>query len=118
MHLIDNFTGEDIDLLVNPSYTFFANESDDAARFTLMFDFNDYTGVNESYVNGNFAYQSGDELFISGDGTLQVFDVMGRFVMSKEIHGSESVSVSAFETGVYMLRFVGETVMTQKIVIR
>ena len=118
MHLIDNFTGEDIDLLASPSYTFFANESDDAARFTLMFDFNDYTGVNESYVNGNFAYQSGDELFISGDGTLQVFDVMGRFVMSKEIHGSETVSVSAFETGVYMLRFVGETVMTQKIVIR
>jgi hypothetical protein len=118
MMLFDDFTGEQIDLLETPSYTFFANESDDAARFTLMFDFNDYTGINESYVNGNFAYQNGDELLVSGDGTLQVFDVMGRFVMSKEIHGNESISVSAFETGVYMLRFVGENNMTQKIVVR
>ena len=119
MMLFDNQTGELIDLLETPTYAFKASAEDEDNRFKLIFDFNNnYNGVDDNYVNGNFAYQNGDELFVSGDGTLQVFDVMGRFVMSKEIHGSESVSVSAFETGVYMLRFVGENIMTQKIVVR
>ena len=119
MMLFDNQTGELIDLLETPTYAFKASAEDDDNRFKLIFDFNNnYNGVDDNYVNGNFAYQNGDELLVSGDGTLQVFDVMGRFVMSKEIHGSESVSVSAFETGVYMLRFVGENIMTQKIVVR
>ena len=36
LHLIDNLTGEDIDLLANPSYKFEASVYDNAARFTLV----------------------------------------------------------------------------------
>ena len=115
MHLIDTFTGEDIDLTVEPSYTFYASTNDAANRFRLLFDVDN---VEENYANEIFAYQSGDELILNGNGELQVFDVMGRFVMSKEISGSERISTSTFETGVYILRMVGETVMTQKIVVR
>ncbi|MBQ4205299.1 MAG: choice-of-anchor J domain-containing protein, partial [Bacteroidales bacterium] len=118
MHLIDNFTGVDIDLMAYPSYTFQATEFDSEERFTLVFDFNTYTGVNENYAEGNFVYQSGDELYISGDGTLEVFDVMGRFVASYEVNGSKRISTSQFNTGVYVFRMVGETMMTQKIVVR
>ena len=37
LHLIDNLTGADIDLLSTPSYSFEATMSDNAARFTLVF---------------------------------------------------------------------------------
>jgi hypothetical protein len=37
LHLIDNLTGADIDLIQTPSYSFEASVSDNAARFTLVF---------------------------------------------------------------------------------
>jgi hypothetical protein len=37
LHLIDNFTGANIDLLKTPSYTFNAKNDDHASRFTLVF---------------------------------------------------------------------------------
>lgn len=37
LHLIDNLTNEDIDLLATPNYTFEAKTTDDASRFRLVF---------------------------------------------------------------------------------
>ena len=37
LHLIDNITGEDIDLLVTPNYSFEANGIDNPSRFRLVF---------------------------------------------------------------------------------
>jgi hypothetical protein len=37
LHLIDSMTGNDVDLLANPSYTFEARTSDNASRFRLVF---------------------------------------------------------------------------------
>jgi len=118
MHLIDNIKNTEIDLLVEPSYTFKASESDNADRFLLVFDFNNYTGVNENYTGNNFAYQIEDEIFVSGEGSLQVFDVLGRYVASYEVSGDKRISTSAFKAGVYILRMVGSEMKTQKIVIR
>ena len=118
LRLIDNFTGEEIDLLVEPTYTFKANSDEPANRFTLLFE-KSTLGIDENDAeNEVFAYQSGDEIYFNGEGTLQVFDVMGRFVMSREINGNDHISTSLFNTGVYVFRLVGETVMTQKIVVR
>ncbi|MBO7469859.1 MAG: T9SS type A sorting domain-containing protein, partial [Bacteroidales bacterium] len=118
MHLIDNIKNTEIDLLVEPSYTFKASESDNADRFYLVFDFNNYTGVNENYTNDNFAHQIGDEIFVSGEGTLQVFDVLGRFVTGYNVNGDKRISTDAFNTGVYIFRMVGTEVKTQKIIVR
>ena len=118
MHLIDNIKNTEIDLLVEPSYTFKASESDNADRFYLVFDFNNYTGVNENYTNGNFAHQIGDEIFVSGEGTLQVFDVLGRFVTGYNVNGDKRISTAEFNTGVYIFRMVGTEVKTQKIIVR
>lgn len=38
LHLIDNMTGDDTDLLVMPSYTFTAKATDYTSRFRLVFD--------------------------------------------------------------------------------
>ena len=115
MHLVDEFTNEHIDLLSEPTYTFTSAEGDKPGRFTIVFGIDN---VEENLVNDVFAYQYEDELVVDGNGTLQIFDVLGRFVGSHEVHGSERISLSSFNTGVYVLRMVGENVKTQKIVVR
>jgi hypothetical protein len=114
LHLIDNMTGADVDLLVNPSYSFDAKTTDYASRFKLVFA----TGDNSN--EDNFAFFSNGNFVINNDGeaTLQVVDVMGRIIKSETINGSASVSVNA-ATGVYMLRLInGNDVKVQKVVVR
>ena len=110
MHLIDNFTGDDIDLLLESSYTFNATTNDSEARFRL--DFGTY-GVNEIAENNTFAYQHGNEIVVSGEGDLQIFDVMGRMVKNTKVNGVERINVPA--NAVYIFK-LDEKV--QKIVVR
>ena len=63
--------------------------------------------------DGTFAYQDGADIIVTGDGTLQVFDVMGRLVMTKRVNGVETINLGL--NGVYILKMNG---MTQKIVVR
>ncbi|MBO4567410.1 MAG: choice-of-anchor J domain-containing protein [Bacteroidales bacterium] len=116
MYLRDNFSGETIDLLESPSYTFKATANDDEARFTLLFDFNNFTGIDENYTGEIFAYQYGNEIIVNGEGTLEVFDVMGRMVLNTKVNGVQKVNVPA--NAVYIFKLMGETVKTQKIVVR
>ena len=112
LHLIDNMTGADVDLLVTPSYSFEANSTDYAARFTIVFA----TGASDD----NFAFFSNGSFVISNEGnaTLQVVDVTGRIISSETINGSVSVNVDA-APGVYMLRLVnGSNVKVQKVVVK
>ena len=37
LHLIDNLTGNDVDLLAVPSYMFEARDSDDTSRFRIVY---------------------------------------------------------------------------------
>lgn len=119
LHLLDNMTGADVDCLAETEYRFHANKEDYRSRFRLVFD---YTGIEEPDNNGDqvtFAYQSGDELVITGEGTLTMFDVTGRSVMSTQIHGTQTVlSLPNVSTGVYLLRLgTANGTKVQKIVI-
>ena len=118
MILIDNFTYKEIDLLLEPSYTFHASADDPETRFLLAFNFNNYDGVDENNTESVFAYQNGNDIIVNGEGTLQVFDMLGRLVTSFTINGNERISTSQFNTGVYIFRMVGSKVKTQKIVVR
>lgn len=113
LHLIDNLTGADVDLLATPSYTFDASTTDYASRFRLVFA----TGDNSD--DDSFAFFSNGSFVVSNEGeaTLQVVDVMGRILKSENISGSASVKVDA-ASGVYMLRLVnGNDVKVQKVVV-
>ena len=113
LHLIDNLTGADVDLLATPSYTFDATTTDYASRFRLVFA----TGDNND--GDSFAFFSNGSFVVSNEGeaTLQVVDVMGRILKSENISGSASVKVDA-TSGVYMLRLVnGNDVKVQKVVV-
>ena len=112
LHLIDNLTGNNVDLLANPNYTFTAKTSDYASRFKLVF-------ATGNASDDHFAFFSNGKLIINNDGiaTLQVIDINGRILSNENINGCYSKTIHA-TTGVYMLRLInGSEVKTQKIVI-
>ena len=112
LHLIDNMTGTDTDLLASPSYSFEARTTDYESRFKLVFA----TGN----ANDEFAFFSNGSFIINNDGNamLQVVDVTGRVINAETINGCASVNVDA-APGVYMLRLVnGDNVKVQKVVVR
>ena len=113
LHLIDNLTGVETDLLKTPSYTFDARTTDYASRFKLVFA----TGTGgPSTGSGSFAFISNGKIVINGEGNIQVVDVLGRVVYSGD--AKQSISTSGFAPGVYVLCLIDvEVVKTQKIVI-
>jgi hypothetical protein len=115
LHLIDNMTGADIDLLNKPAYTFQANTSDYASRFKLVF-----ATKNEDDPNNNdsFAFKSNGEIIVNGTGTLQVIDLLGHMLLTNEVNSEFRIPNSALSSGVYVLHLIqGENTRTQKIVI-
>ena len=112
IYLIDILEQKEIDLSVNPSYTFIGSPADSQARFIIRFDGSENSEVSES--SDIFAYQSGNDIIVSGEGELQIFDVMGRLVMTQRVTGVETVRKPS-QGGVYIFRLNGKT---QKIVVR
>ena len=84
LHLIDNLTGADVDLLANPTYSFDARITDYTSRFKLVFA----TGDNDN--SDSFAYISDGQLIINGKGTLQIFDVLGHQLCTFNLTSSTS----------------------------
>ena len=113
LHLIDNLTGDDIDMLLEKSYTFVAKSSDKPNRFKLVYR---SSNAQSSSISEVFAYQDGSDIVVTGNGTLQVFDVTGRFVGSYDVNGVQTIN--AIPKGVYIFRMIGDGVKTQKIVVR
>ena len=118
LHLVDNLTGNDIDLLAGAStgsatYTFTAKTTDYESRFKLVFAsiFEDADGDNEA-----FAFISNGNIIVNGNGTLQVIDMTGRVVRCADV--ARNVSTNGMASGVYVLRLInGNDVKTQKIVV-
>ena len=112
LHLIDNKTGADIDLLATPSYSFEAQATDYASRFRLVFATGNSEDTFAFYSNGSFVINN------EGEATVQVMDVTGRMLSSEAINGSASINVEG-AAGVYMVRLVnGENVRVQKIIVK
>ena len=117
LHLIDNMTGNDIDLLATPSYTFDARTTDYASRFKLVFKAS--TGIDENTTT-TFAYFNGESWSVNnqGNATLQVVDMTGRVISNTQINGNATININE-TAGIYMLRLVnGDNIMIQKIVVR
>ncbi len=111
LHLFDNMTGNDIDLLADPSYTFEAKTTDYASRFRLVFSAETETE--------SFAYFNGSEWVVNGTGTMQMVDMTGRVLSSENVTGIATVNTNKLSAGVYVMRLVnGNDVKTQKIVVR
>ncbi len=113
LHLIDNKTGADVDVLRTPTYTFDATPNDYASRFKLVFV------CGNADDDDTFAFYSNGSWIVSNDGEaiLQVVDVTGRIMSSRQIEGCHNLYLQA-APGVYMLRLIkGDDVRVQKIVV-
>ena len=115
LHLIDNLTGEDVDMLVEDKYSFIASPRDNENRFVVKFRYNANNSITSDEI---FVYQNDSELIVNGEGELQIFDVMGRFVASYEINGNKRIDSEQFSDAVYIFRLIGNDVKTQKIVVK
>ena len=123
LHLIDNMTGSDIDMLRATEYHFEGKTTDYKSRFKLVFE---VTGLEEEDDNEddngstiNFAFRMGDEIVVNGEGYFELFDVQGRRLTAKHLAGAQSsVSLPNVAAGVYLLRLTSDKqVKTQKMVI-
>ena len=120
LHLIDNMTGIETDLLANPSYSFDARTTDYESRFKLVFA----TGNNANddafafFSNGSFVINNPSTSSGTSEATLQVIDVNGRILKSESINGCTNLNINAAQ-GIYMLRLVnGDNVKVQKVMVR
>ena len=104
VYLIDKYEDITIDLSENDSYTFVGSAADRPDRFVISF---------RSSENSVFAYQSGNDIVVSGEGELQIFDVMGRNIMNTMINGVQTVNVKS--QGVYIFKLNEKT---QKVIVR
>ena len=127
LHLIDNLTGADVDLLIPEpvegpaTYTFTAKTSDYASRFRLVFICGDASTGSAS--DAPFAFVSNGQIILTGidadtcDVSLQVIDMQGRMVVSSGGR-TRCVPTAGMTRGVYVLHLIqGDSVRTQKMVI-
>ena len=118
LHLIDRFTGADIDLLKDSSYSFAVSEqlavgSWQTPRFLVKLSPDTH---HSSLITLHFAHLEGAHLVVTGQGTLTAYDIMGRELFRKELttHHS-SLNTRLFPSpGVYILNLNGHS---QKVVI-
>ena len=116
LHLIDNLTGADVNLLETPSYTFEAKTIDYVSRFRLVFSDAGDAGSD----NLPFAFVSNGQLqiFSQGEAHLQIVDIMGHILSSESIHGDYDKPLD-LSAGVYIMRLSNaQTTRTQKIVVQ
>ncbi len=118
LHLIDNMTGADVDLLVQPDYHFTASSQDYETRFTLVF--RAATGVEEQSQQ-SFCFVNGRNLYFCEDvegTTLSLVDMTGRTVRHETLKGN-GVSLSNLSEGIYVVRLTnGNNTKVQKIVVK
>lgn len=119
LHLVDNMSGADVDMLRSEEYRFEATTSDYISRFKLVFE---VTDVEENPIEAEattFAFRMGDEIIVNGAGYLEVFDVQGRRLSAKRlVDAQSSVSLPYVAAGIYFLRLSDDKqVRTQKMVI-
>ena len=116
LHLIDNMTGNEVDVMAMPTYTFEAKTSDYASRFRLVFSM---LADGPSADEQPFAYYANGEIRLvetCHGASLQVVDMTGRVVLTGD--AMNRVSTNGMTAGVYVLRLInGNDVKTQKIVI-
>lgn len=118
LHLVDNMTGADVDLLQTPSYTFEAHTTDYAERFKLVYAA--ITGINEGDIPFVYYVDGGIQLAEPCQGaSLQIVDMMGRVMVCRDASHASTISTTGMAPGVYMVRLIqGNDVKVQKVVVR
>ena len=114
--LVDRQTGIETNMLLEDyNFTTTTSKKENTDRFIVRLTFKSDIATESE----RFAYQSGDELIIEAEGTVQIFDVMGRMVYNSDVKSrGERINVGHLNKAAYLLRLVnGEGVKVQKVII-
>ena len=123
LHLIDNFTEDDVDLLETPNYTFNVEATDEEDRFLVVFDPSGIEVPTDHLTeygegSGTFAFISNGEIRLVEnypDASLQVVDMTGRVIAKGD--ATKRISTNGIPAGIYVLRLInGKDVKVQKMV--
>ena len=112
--LVDRFTGVETNMLLEGEYTFTATGNDNVNRFVIRLG-----NGQEPAANSQFVYQSGEELILSIEGSVQIVDMLGRVVYSNEhAYAYNRINVAEFMDATYVVRVINEEgVKVQKVFI-
>ena len=114
--LVDRQTGIETNMLLEDyNFTATTSKKENTDRFIVRFTFKSDVATESE----RFAYQSGDELIIEDEGTVQLFDVTGRMLHISDVKSrGERINVGQLNKAAYILRLVnGEGVKVQKVII-
>ena len=75
--------------------------------------------IKENTFNDKrFAYQSGSELIVNGEGTVQIIDIKGRIIYNDVTSCNNRIDISKFNKTAYIIRLINEKgIRTQKVVV-
>lgn len=116
LHLIDNLTGADVDLLAMPTYAFEAKTSDYPSRFKLVLLDKTVDGPHqETFVH----FHNGKCVITTErEATMQIVDVFGRILRSEQVQGTCEKQMNV-APGVYVIRLLNDDgVKSQKVIIK
>ena len=112
--LVDRISGIETNMLTS-SYSFMPKLEENGNRFVLKLS-KDKNQIDEQY---NLVYQSGNELILNANGTVQIIDIMGRVIYSSDVTSDNNrIDISGLTKAAYIVRLITETdVKTQKVVV-
>ena len=111
--LVDLSNGSETNMLTS-SYSFTAVPKENGKRFVLKFAKSEMPEGQD-----NFVYQSGKELIVETEGTVQIIDIMGRVIYSNEVtNDNNRIDISGLHSAAYIVRLINnDSVKTQKVVV-
>ena len=113
--LVDRFTGAETNLLIE-DYSFMARTDDNPDRFFIRIN-----SMNNGDNDSNFVYINNDNIIINnieGQGTLRIYDVMGRNIAEYNVYENANISSEYMESGMYIIQMTDNSgVKVQKIII-
>ena len=116
LHIIDKLTGDDVDMLLDKEYKFVGSPQDPEDRFAVILS--QTVGLYAGSSDDAFVFQSGNEIIVNGSGLLEVYDALGRLVISQQVNDNQKLNVSSLPACVYIFKLTGDGVRTQKMMLR
>ena len=118
IYLIDNSTGDKVNMLMEECYEFVGMPNGDINRFSLVFD-----ESNETVTTGEqFAYVSDNVIIIEnvkGIGEVKVIDMLGRLMLTGKVSSGDGINVESLNTGVFVIQMIDESgLKTQKVLVK
>lgn len=113
--LVDHFTGVETNLLIE-DYSFVARTDDNPDRFHIKIN-----SMNNVDNDDNFVYINNGNIIINnieGQGTLRIYDVMGRNMAEYNVYETANISSEYLGSGMYIIQMTDNSgVKVQKIII-